>query len=112
MDRERLEALEAHVISLVEAFARGKAENQQLSAENKRLSTENKRLQEQLQEARRTHQREMERLQPDREELVQLRTVKQTFQKERDLIRQKLQQMLSTLEWLEEHTNVDSGPKA
>jgi len=101
MDRARLEALEAHIVSLVEAFARVKAENKQLSQNVK-----------QLQEALRTHQREVERLQPDREELIQLRTVMQTFQKERDLIRQKLEQMLSTIEWLEGRTHAEGGTKA
>lgn len=101
MDRERFEALEAHVTSLVEAYARVKAENKRLSQNVK-----------QLQDALRTQQREVERLQPDRAELTHLRTAMQTFQKERDLIRQKLEQMLSTIEWLEGHTHVDGGTKA
>ena len=101
MDKERLEALEAHVVSLVKAYAREKAENTRL-----------KQSVTQLQETLRTHQREVERLQPDREELIQLRTVMQTFQKERDLIRQKLEQMLSTIAWLEGRTDADGGTKA
>jgi predicted nucleic acid-binding Zn-ribbon protein len=101
MDKAQFEALEAHVVSLVEAFARVKAENKRLSQNVK-----------QLQEALRTQQREVERLQPDREELTQLRTVVQVFQKERDVIRQKLEHMLATIEWLEGHTHVDSETKA
>jgi DNA repair ATPase RecN len=100
MDRERFTALEAHVTNLVEAFARVKAENKRLSQNVK-----------QLQEALRTQQQEVERLQPEQEELMHLRAVMQTFQKERELIRQKLEQMLSTIEWLEGHTHVDGGTK-
>src|SRR5262245_8053609 len=101
MDRERLEVLEAHVVSLVEELTRVRAENKRLSQNNK-----------QIQDALRTQQREVERLQPDREELTHLRTVMQTLQKERDLIRQKLEQMLATIESLEAHIHVDGGTKA
>jgi hypothetical protein len=101
MDRERLEALEAQVLSVVEELVRVRAENQRLSQNNK-----------QLQDALRAQQREVERLQPDQEELTHLRTVMHTFQQERDLIRQKLEQMLATVEWLEAHTHMDGGTKA
>jgi predicted nucleic acid-binding Zn-ribbon protein len=100
MDRERFDILEEYVVNLVAAYARMKAENKQLSQSIK-----------QLQETLRTQQREVERLQPDREELSQLRTIIQTFQKERDLIRQKLEHMLATIEWLEEHPHGDGEPK-
>jgi len=101
MDRERFENLEAHVVSLVEAFARVKEENQRLRQNVK-----------QLQEALRTQQQELEHVRPDREELTHLRTVLQTFQQERDVIRQKLEQMLSTIAWLEGHSRIDEGIRA
>jgi chromosome segregation ATPase len=101
MDRERFENLEAHVVSLVEAFARVKEENQQLRQNVK-----------QLQETLRAQQQELERIRPDQEELTHLRTVLQTFRQERDVIRQKLEQMLSTIEWLEGHSHMDEGIKA
>jgi uncharacterized protein (UPF0335 family) len=101
MDRERFENLEAHVVSLVEAFAR-------VQEENKRLRQDVKQLQTTLQ----AQQKEVERFRPEQEELAHLRTVLQTFLKERGVIRQKLEQMLSTIEWLEEHSRMDSETKA
>jgi predicted nuclease with TOPRIM domain len=101
MDRERFENLEAHVISLVEAFAR-------VQEENTRLRQDVKQLQTTLQ----AQQKEVERFRPEQEELAHLRTVLQTFLKERGVIRQKLEQMLSTIEWLEEHSRMDSETKA
>ena len=101
MDRERFENLEAHVVSLVEAFAR-------VQEENKRLRQDVKQLQTTLQ----AQQKEVERFRPEQEELAHLRTVLQTFLKERGVIRQKLEQMLSTIEWLEGHSRTDSETKA
>jgi hypothetical protein len=101
MDRERFVNLEAHVVSLVEAFAR-------VQEENKRLRQDVKQLQTTLQ----AQQKEVERFRPEQEELTHLRTVLQTFLKERGVIRQKLEQMLSTIEWLEGHSRIDSETKA
>jgi mevalonate kinase len=101
MDRERFENLEAHVVSLVEAFAR-------VQEENKRLLQDVK----QLQSALHTQQKEAESFRPEREELMHLRAILQTFLKERGIIRQKLEQMLSTIEWLEGHSRLDSETKA
>jgi hypothetical protein len=101
MDRERFENLEAHVVSLVEAFAR-------VQEENTRLRQDVKQLQTTLQ----AQQKEVERFRPEQEELAHLRTVLQTFLKERGVIRQKLEQMLSTIEWLEGHSRMDSETKA
>jgi DNA repair ATPase RecN len=100
MDIKRFELLEAHVVSLVEAFARVKEEN-------KRLSQDVKQLHDSLQ----AQQRELERLQPEQEELTQLRIVMQTLQQERAVIRQKLQQMLLTIEWLEGHSYTNGDTK-
>jgi hypothetical protein len=101
MDRERIETLEAHVVNLVEVFARVHAENHQLSQDVKQLKA-----------ALHAQQQEIERFQPEREELKHLRTVLQTFLKERGVIRQKLEQMLSTIEWLEGHSRMDDEAKA
>jgi uncharacterized protein YydD (DUF2326 family) len=94
MDRERFENLEAHVVSLVEAFARAKEENKRLHQDIT-----------QLQAALHAQQKEMENFRPEREELLH-------FLKERGVIRQKLEQMLSTIEWLEGHSRLDSETKA
>jgi uncharacterized protein Yka (UPF0111/DUF47 family) len=101
MDRERFEDLEAQVVNLVEAFARIKEENQRLRQHVK-----------QLQETLRSQQQELEHVRPDQEELTHLRMVLQTFQQERDVIRQKLEQMLSTIAWLEGHARMDEGIRA
>ena len=58
MDRDRFENLEAHVVSLVEAFARVKEENQRLHQDIT-----------QLQAALHAQQKEMESFRPEREEL-------------------------------------------
>ena len=100
MDIARLETLEAHVVSLVEAFARVKAENQQLCQNVK-----------QLQDTLRAQQQELARLRPGQEELTHLRTVMQTLQQERHVIRQKLEQMLVTIEWLEGKSHINGVPK-
>jgi predicted nucleic acid-binding Zn-ribbon protein len=100
MDINRFETLEAHVVSLVEAFARVQEENEQLRQDVK-----------QLRDTLYTQQKELERLQPEQEELTQLRVVMQTLQREREVIRQKLQQMLRTIEWLEGYPHADDGTK-
>jgi predicted nucleic acid-binding Zn-ribbon protein len=101
MDRDRFDNLEAHVVSLVEAFARVKEENQRLHQDIT-----------QLQAALQAQQKEMESLRPEREELLHLRTLMQAFFTERGVIRQKLEQMLSTIEWLEGHSRLDSETTA
>jgi hypothetical protein len=101
MDRDRVENLEAHVVNLVEAFARVKAENTRLHQDVT-----------QLRAVLHAQQKEMESFQPEREELMHLRTLMHTFLKERGVIRQKLEQMLSTIEWLEGHSRLDSETNA
>jgi uncharacterized protein (UPF0335 family) len=101
MDRERLETLEAHVVNLVEVFARVHEENHQLSQDVKQLKA-----------TLHAQQQELERFRPEHEELMHLRTLMQTFLKERGVIRQKLEQMLSTIEWLEGHARMDDDAKA
>jgi predicted nucleic acid-binding Zn-ribbon protein len=101
MDREKFEHLETHVVQLVEAFVR-------VQEENKRLHQDVK----QLQAALHAQQKELERFRPDQEELTHLRAVMQTFLQERGVIRQKLEQMLGTIEWIEGHARVNSETKA
>ncbi len=100
MDLARLETLEAQVVHLVEAYARLKDENRRLVQHV-----------QQLQEALHTHQQEVARLLPEHEELSRLRHVMQTFQQERDVIRQKLEQMLVTIEWLESRGQSNGAPR-
>lgn len=76
--------------------------------ENEQLRQNVKRLQDALD----AQQQELARLRPEQEEFVHLRTVMQTLQEERDVIRQKLEQMLVTIEWLEERSRVESETKA
>jgi len=95
MDLTRFEVLETQVTALVAAFVR-------LQEENKQLGQSVHQLQEELT----THHRELARLQSEREELLQLRTKMQVLGQERSVIKQKLQHMLSTIEWLEERTRM------
>jgi mevalonate kinase len=89
------------VVNLVEVFARVHEENHQLSQDVKQLKA-----------ALHAQQQELERFRPEHEELMHLRTLMQTFLKERGVIRQKLEQMLSTIEWLEGHARMDDDAKA
>ena len=100
MDMARFDILEAYVVNLVHAFARLKAENQTLGQQV-----------QQLQDALDTQQQELSRLRPAQDELTYLRTVMQTLRQERHVIREKLEQMLVTIEWLEGCSHVDGSPK-
>jgi predicted nuclease with TOPRIM domain len=99
MDIARLEALERQITHLIEAFIRSKAENTHLT---RRLA--------QLQQMLHDQQHSLERWQSDQEELASLRTVTQTLQQERELIRNKLKELLVIVERLERfpHTPSDS----
>jgi predicted RNase H-like nuclease (RuvC/YqgF family) len=101
MDLARFEVLETYVTTLSSAFAQLQEENQQLGD----------RVQ-QLQQTLLVCQRELEQLRSEREELLQLRTKMQALEQERNIIQQKLQQMLSTIEWLEERTRLDGDRQA
>ena len=96
MDLARFETLEAHVAALIEAFGQIKAENVRLSQHIDRLQDESM-----------LRQQELQQLSSAREELQQLRAKIQHFQKERDVIQQKLQNMLATIAWLEERTRLE-----
>ena len=90
MDTERLEALEKHIAQLVQAFTRVKQENTCL--------TQNL---VQLQQTSDEQQRTLEQWQSAQEELLRLHTVTQVLRRERELIREKLEEMLVALERLE-----------
>ncbi|GIX47731.1 MAG: hypothetical protein KatS3mg131_1942 [Candidatus Tectimicrobiota bacterium] len=90
MDLEKLEALEASLLRLVDAYRRLKEEKSQLA---QRLA--------ELQETLQAQQKTLQQLQPEREEAARLRALVQTWQQERTLMRQKLEQMLAVIERLE-----------
>jgi chromosome segregation ATPase len=99
MDIARLEALEREIAQLIQAFIRIKEENTHLM---QRLA--------QLQQMVHDQQHNLERWQSDQEELTSLRTVIQTLQQERKLIRTRLEEVLVIVERLERfsHTPSDS----
>ena len=101
MDSDRLEALEKSVIHLVEAFAHLQEENKDLQH---RLG--------QLQHIANIQKQRLDRIQPERDELLQFRTMIQNLQRERELIRKKLEQMLITLEQLEGLVPADGKAEA
>ena len=98
MDIARLEALESQIAQLIQAFIRIKEENMHLT---QRLAQ----LQQMLHD-----QHSLERWQSDQEELASLRTVTQTLQQERELIRTRLEELLVIVKRLERfsHTPSDS----
>ena len=99
MDIVRLEALEKQITHLIQVFIRVKEENAHLT---QRLA--------QLQQMLHDQQHSLERWQSDQEELASLRIVTQTLQQERELIRNKLEELLVIVERLERssHTPSDS----
>ena len=100
METERLEALERHIVQLLQAFTRVKEENTCL--------TQNL---VQLQQTVDEQQRTLEQWQSAQEELTRLRTVAQVLRRERELIREKLAEMLVALERLEGLSSVPSDSK-
>ncbi len=97
MDIARLEALEKQITHLLQAFLRVKEENTHLT---QRLA--------QLQQMLHDQQHSLERWQSDQEELASLRTVTQTLQQERALIRNKLEELLVIIERLERVSHTPS----
>ena len=96
MDVARFELLETGVTNLIQAFQRVQAENVQLGQQVRHLE---RIVSEQ--------QQKLDHLQRERDDLLQLHTKMQVLQQEREIIQQKLQQMLSTIEWIEERTRID-----
>ena len=97
MDTERLEALERYIAQLIQAFTRVKAENTRLAHHLV-----------QLQQTVDEQQRALEDWQSAQAELTRLRTVIQALQRERELIREKLAEMLVAIERLEGLAHVPS----
>jgi len=100
MDIARLEALEKQITHLSQAFIRVKEENTHLT---QRLA--------QLQQMLHDQQHSLERWQSDQEELASLRTVTQTLQQERELIRNKLEELLVIVERLERFSPTPSDSR-
>ena len=100
MDIARLEALERQITHLIQAFTRIKAENTQLM---QRLA--------QLQQMLHDQQHSLERWQSDQEELASLRRLTQTLQQERELIRNKLEELLVVVERLEGFSSTPSDSR-
>ena len=100
MDTEKLEALERAIAQLIETFTQVKADNTRLA---QRL--------DQLQQTVEEPQRALERWQSAQAELTSLRTLIQALQRERELIRTKLEEMLVAIERLEKFSHVPSGSK-
>ena len=98
MDTERLEALEGHVVRLVRAFTRVKADNEYLTQSLV-----------QLRQTLHEQQRTLERWQSDHEELGHLQTMTQALQKEREFIRESLEEMLVAVTRLEGLSHVPGG---
>ena len=96
MDIDRLEALEKHVATLVQAFVNLKEENKNLLHKVG-----------QLQHTVNVQKQQLERLQPERDELLQFRAIIQNLQREREIIRKKLEEMLITIERLEGFPQTD-----
>jgi hypothetical protein len=101
MDLARYELLETHVIRLIQAFERVKSENHRLAQQA-----------DHLQHTVSSQQQELERLQRERDHWLQLRAKINVLQQERGIIQQKLQQMLLTIEWLEERTRIEDDAQA
>jgi len=97
MDTERLEALESQLIQLIQAFT-------QVKEENTRLTQSFLQCQQTLHEQHHS----LERWQSAQEEIISLRTVIQTLQQERKLIRDRLEEMLAAIERLEAFSHVSS----
>jgi len=100
MDTARLEALEKQITDLIQAFIRIKEENTHLT---QRLA--------QLQQMLHDQQHSLERWQSDQEELASLRTATQTLQQERELIRNKLEELLVIIERLERFSPTPSDAR-
>ena len=101
MDVARFEVLETGVTNLIEAFKRTQAENTRLGQHA-----------QQLEKTVSAQQQQLEHLQRERDDLVQLSSKIQKLTEEREIIQQKLLQMLATIEWLEERTRVDDDIEA
>ena len=100
MDIAKLEALEKQITHLLQAFLRVKEENTHLT---QRFA--------QLQQMLHDQQHSLERWQSEQEELASLRTVTQTLQQERELIRNKLEELLVIVERLERSSHTPSGSR-
>jgi predicted nucleic acid-binding Zn-ribbon protein len=100
MDTAKLEALEIQIAQLIQAFRQSKEDNTQLT---QRLA--------QFQQMLHDQQHSLERWQSDQEELASLRTLTQALQRERELIRSRLEELLGVIERLEGFSHVPSDSR-
>ena len=100
MDTAQLEALERHIAQLIQTFTRVKEDNT-------RLAQHLVQLQQTVDEPQHT----LEHWQSAQAELTRLRTVTQALQRERELIREKLEEMLVAIERLEGLSHAPSDSK-
>lgn len=93
MDLARFEVLERRIKALVASFDHAQAENRQLRQQVNRL-----------QQSMAAQQQRLEQVQRERDDLLQVCEVIKVLRQEREVIQQKLQYLLETIEWLEKHT--------
>jgi cell division septum initiation protein DivIVA len=101
MDLSRFELLETCIDHLVRDVDRARTENTQLRQHLNDLQTQLA-----------GQQTTLTQLQRERQEWLPMRSMLQALQKERELIQQKLQHMLATIEWLEEHIGAENETQA
>lgn len=100
MDLTRFELLETCMIHLLRDVEQVRTENIELHQRVYDLQTELS-----------GQQSTLERLQREREAWLPMRSTLQAMQQERELIQQKLQHMLATIEWLEGHIGAENNAK-
>ncbi len=102
MDLARFEVLETRIKSLAESFEQAQVENRQLRQQIGHLQQTIATQQQTLA----TQQQTLEQVQRERDDLSQLGETLNILRQEREVIQQKLRQMLATIEWIEEHTTL------
>lgn len=101
MDLARFEVLEMRIKALAEAFDHTQAENRQLRQQV-----------DGLQQTVAIQQQTLDQVQRERDDLTPLRDTFHALRQEREVIQQKLRQMLATIEWLEAHTVMSGKSKS
>ncbi len=101
MDLARFDVLERRVKVLAESFHHVQAENRQLRQQV-----------DHLKHTVAAQQQTLEQVQRERDDLSQAREALDGLRQEREVIQQKLRHMLTTIEWLEQHTAISSASQA
>jgi predicted RNase H-like nuclease (RuvC/YqgF family) len=100
MNTEKFSVLEAQIMRLFEAFRHVKEENDRLRQTIR-----------QLQEVVDLQQKQSAQLESERHELTRLRVTIQTLREEREIVRKKLQDIVVTIEQLEQLAQRGEGSK-